>query len=509
MNGESIGAQDQGRSLSRADATGRLLISPSVSGWLGPARIWLALLVLATTSIVLIDGIQRNYRFDDSAIESLHYAGLPLTYVFAAVSLPLSFGFASAVGLSKKSGLVLWFILGTTAFTKDFAYIHWPGLPLYVTDIVWALLFLFYRHNLRGAWKELPRLARWFLLLFLGLGCLDLLRSLLGGRSSILAMRDFAIVLYVLFVPIGYLFAENRVAVRSIFLFAVLGTLLGTFDGVLFSLRIPGERRYLVYGLYVAIAFTGLLVVTIQKRWRVPGAWFFIIILGIGCVLSNARTLDLDVILAVCLSVLAGAQSLRDALRLAAKFAAGAGILLLLAVLLATRTASFRELADRATIEFVSGTVDYVNDDDARFRLLAWAEAISRFGANPVFGEGYGVPFSFELADTDVRPHNTYLTVLYKMGIVGLASLLGALMVVGVTSWRAFRCRPRTSDGTVLLLLLMTLFMMLTYGALNLFLESPFFAAPFWLLIGITIARSTRTLRYRPTAGTLSQEHIS
>jgi len=45
-------------------------------------------------------------------------------------------------------------------------------------------------------------------------------------------------------------------------------------------------------------------------------------------------------------------------------------------------------------------------------------EALCRI---PLAGEGFGVPFIFDrlFLENDPRPHNTFFTVLYKMGLAG------------------------------------------------------------------------------------------
>ena len=47
---------------------------------------------------------------------------------------------------------------------------------------------------------------------------------------------------------------------------------------------------------------------------------------------------------------------------------------------------------DRAETQLVSGTLNYADDPNATFRLMAWFEAFQRFSASPVLGEAYGIP---------------------------------------------------------------------------------------------------------------------
>src|SRR4029077_15468602 len=93
---------------------------------------------------------------------------------------------------------------------------------------------------------------------------------------------------------------------------------------------------------------------------------------------------------------------------------AGITVALLLVLWAASQTKAGTAMVERAGTELVSGTLNYSDDPNAKFRLVAWFEAFQRFSANPVLGEAYGIPFTFEFDAGDARPHNTYLTVLYK-----------------------------------------------------------------------------------------------
>ena len=126
---------------------------------------------------------------------------------------------------------------------------------------------------------------------------------------------------------------------------------------------------------------------------------------------------------------------------------------------------------------------------------MAWFEALQRFGQHPMIGEGYGIPFVFDIDSADARPHNTYLTILYKMGLVGflpLAILVGMLHWKG---WVAVRSFAQSQESTVLYIILTSQLVMCLFGSLNLLLESPFLASIFWLLMGVGI-RAIYLLRH-------------
>jgi len=149
------------------------------------------------------------------------------------------------------------------------------------------------------------------------------------------------------------------------------------------------------------------------------------------------------------------------------------------------QTKAGAELLDTTATELVSGTVDYADDPNATFRLLAWAEAGERFAENPLLGEGFGVPFSFERTAFDVRPHNTFMTILYKMGLLGFLPLIVLLVTFQYRGWRSLRSFRQEPGALFLYVLLLAQLAMFVFGCLNLLLESPFMASIFWVILGV------------------------
>src|SRR5204863_4650199 len=96
-----------------------------------------------------------------------------------------------------------------------------------------------------------------------------------------------------------------------------------------------------------------------------------------------------------------------------------------------------RDFTTRVADNMASGILHTSDDAFWQFRLTAWKEAWRRFEEYPSAGEGFGIPFNFDIWDNDPRPHNTFLTVLYKMGLLGLLPLLSLLAYFFWLSLRA------------------------------------------------------------------------
>jgi O-antigen ligase len=207
--------------------------------------------------------------------------------------------------------------------------------------------------------------------------------------------------------------------------------------------------------------------------------------LAMGVFLANARTIYVALGAVLPIMVLIGPaaklQISRRALRLGAGIAV-ASVFLALAVM---QTRAGKALLDMTVTELASGTLHYADDPNAAFRLLAWLEAGNRFAQNPVLGEGFGVPFTFELTSDDVRPHNTFLTILYKMGVLGFLPAMVLLVGFQWKGWSSLRSFHQQPEALFLYVLLLAQLVASVFGCLNLLLESPFLASIYWVILGV------------------------
>ena len=158
-----------------------------------------------------------------------------------------------------------------------------------------------------------------------------------------------------------------------------------------------------------------------------------------------------------------------------------------LAAFVFLRTEAGRDFAERSTEELASGVLNSGEDPNWQFRLSAWKEAWRRFEEYPLAGEGFGVPLTFEGLpfDNDPRPHNTFLTVLYKMGLIGFLPLVALLVYFFWSTIAAAHCNLGSRRVALLQIVVLAQLAFLLYGAANLMLESPFLAALFWATWGL------------------------
>jgi O-antigen ligase len=148
-------------------------------------------------------------------------------------------------------------------------------------------------------------------------------------------------------------------------------------------------------------------------------------------------------------------------------------------------------------------------DATGAWRMTRWAVALRLWLCHPIFGAGFGtllLPYSL---DTDQfrtglfnggAPHNTYLFVLDRMGIVGFSLII----FCWVYSMRRLWKMVRMSHSPDALAALNILVAMAGFAAFVLFFERPVNNAPFWIILALG-ARLSEHPRLRARSFSLRQ----
>jgi len=448
---------------------------------------WLILLCLVGILIVVSDGLTRPFEEDEVSLslEPLTYEPFKGALVFAVLTLPLTLIYGRSIHVPDKEVALLWFVMSTAAYAKDFAYVGIPQIKVFITDIVLMSCTVFDMSRLRVAMQSLGRGPRLTIALFFISGVIAASRGVASGQDNMLVLRDFAIVIYSIFLPVGFAFAASWDTVKRFFGFFSLGAAFCSLNALAWFIAQPGQRRYLGYGIYLVVALIVVTLLTVNKVLK-RGGWVVATVLFLGLLLFNARAAYFAMAGSFGIVLLIGARlqkrhdlfaRLKLGLTLATVF--GATILAL------SYTGLGAAFIDRSEDEVMAAILQPSEDPTSQFRLLAWAEAINRFADHPLFGEGYGTPFTFAIYNDDPRPHNTYLTVLYKMGLAGFIPFV---LLLAMFFWRS--CRILLShryDKQALMVYILSLVVVAQClnGLFNYIVESPFTASIFWLSIGM------------------------
>jgi O-antigen ligase len=447
---------------------------------------WLVLLMAIGVWIAIYDGSTRPYIPDEEFLplnQILAYEAYKAGWVFAAVALPLVLLHGSKLKFSISDSFLMWFVLCTAAYTKDFAYIKVPNAPIYITDVTLALLFV---SNFLWPKLRVPKFqALWMkaLALFIVLGMIAAARGIAGRMDTVDVLRDAALFVYPAFILIGFFARRKKELAEQVCLMVVCGALIGTITGVAWYLAEPDMRRYISY-FYVPLAFMLVVFAIVSRRVKTIIGAPLLVLLGWGIVVSNTRSTYVSLAPTLLLMAIMGigTKRFKDVIKpmmiTAVTLVIGIGLFL--------QTREGEQYFGRIFDQLVSVVLHTGDDPNSQWRLLAWAEAFRRFVANPVIGEGFGNPLTFELMKEDVRPHNIYLTVLYKLGLTGFFAFAALLAPALWAAWRTVRkCIHR--DTALLQGLFLCQFFLVAFGAVNPLIETPFMASYFWLNFGLMI----------------------
>jgi hypothetical protein len=463
-------------------------LRPTVQHNLGQITLWLVLAMAVGAWIAVSDGLTRDWIPELEmlgATELLQYEAYRMAWVFAGVTLPLILLHGAKLRMRVSESLLLWFMLCTAAYTKDFAYLKIPGAPVYITDVMLALalmaVFVWPRLRIPKLTSALPR----SLLILVLVAVVDALRGFASGQDRINVLRDFAIVAYMLFLLPSYYARKPKQISEQFCLMTVCGGIVSTIVGVCWYLAEPGMRRYISY-IAVPLAFILVVVAIVSRRMKLQLGIPLLLLLGWGVIVSNTRStfLVLPITFAVMFLSSWGKKRWKEAVK---PVLIGV-IVMAIGITAALQTREGAAYVNRVNDQFVSLLIHGSDEDNAHWRILAWAEAGRRFLTNPVMGEGFGVPLLTEATNTgDVRPHNIYITILYKMGLVGFAAFVYLIVPPVFRALRSLRRYGDHPDAPLLRALFLCQVFSMIFGAMNPLIETPFMASMFWLNMGFML----------------------
>jgi len=228
-----------------------------------------------------------------------------------------------------------------------------------------------------------------------------------------------------------------------------------------------------------------------KKFWPI-----FATISSVACVLlMNSRAALISVALSLGLAYLLHYSTTRGKTMIRSFMQLAVPIVLLFGLISLPLTAPGQRIL--ATIDrSQTGTVGQVNAQGTeRARQLVWSGVVewtNKEGSRQLFGSGFGNDFLTEsgtlqyLEGTtyeNVRsPHNWFVGVYARMGLVGLALAVAVCAQLLVT---ILRHRKRIAADPLLSLTALITVAILPVATLGVVLESPFGAVPFWWAAGI------------------------
>lgn len=400
------------------------------------------------------------------------------------------------------------------ALGKSFAIIKvsFHNIPLFVTEAVlfFLLITLVIPRLLKGKSSFAKKVSFYLVLLYLLLGAVNLLRGF--STYKMFALRDSAIVYYSLFIFVVLeVFTDMkkfRVLIRILLLSGIIGLAIGI---ICFSGYRLSNLPYLKHMKFDPLSM-----------------YYSFLMIGIFCLYPFVRTNKTKVLLVILFCIafveviifgyrsawlgLIGAFSFiffkmkGEKYRIISKFAASTFIILPLLVILIgaslyLQQGKFDYFLSKAAWLFHPTTKRTVAADTVNWRLELWKQAIVKGSeSHLLFGSGFGKGFEFtgriagvylaQVTGFGVEsritfPHNGYVTIFYKMGIVGIVSFL----VINLHFFlKGLKFLKRRTDPFKKHLMLTILACFIFWNIMSCFfvvLECPHMGIFLWIIIGL------------------------
>jgi O-antigen ligase len=445
---------------------------------------------------------------------------LATLYPMHAVGLLIVLAVLGAIWLGlaylRRSGLEMWQIVLLIALSgylvlnygfENLAF-HVGGVPIILSYLLMfsALGLAAYSHPylLRSARQE-P--AVFFLLAMFGLACLHLVIDL--PKYGIWALRDASICFDSVFIILGLLWSQRRASLTPLMKWLMIILLLNsvyslTFpwmeriqawsptSGVFLQIPIIGYYRgnYLFLGLGALFYLFCSSEVFKWPRWFVL---LFAVVQLFGLTILQARQMYVALGVILLLLVVIG-ETKKSGKLLLILGAPVAAVVLLTAIgaeipgrIGPVRTDFFLE--HFRSISGAEGTPGA----SVEGRVEWYDEVAGRIRKNPWFGEGFGQPlitFENDLTGGVVRqPHNSSLTVLARLGIVGLLPWFALHLYIVSRFVYAFRQRHRLDRqmADLILWLFMLYLVYMISSIVEPAFEFPSAAVPFYFFLGLSL----------------------
>jgi O-antigen ligase len=432
----------------------------------------------------------------------------------------------SASRITPSVWLIVLYILGTRISPDGVGKLGFSagGIPVYSTEVLIGLLLItvFLRRPTglmiwlaSGSGAGFAGVAVW--LLFWS----SIVYTIRGFPAwRLLAIRDLAIFGYSLIFVLAYFTIDTRdkaLFVLKAFIYAGAITAILLVGDSLLGLHIlfKPELRGVAgsadtvasigggdIGAAVAVS-VGPLILFAAKTSPDDSRMRFVYLGLIGlCMLALIITQTRSASVGAALSVAVAVTGLsgREATRLALILLASACIGGLFAAVMPGEGGERLIASFWATLQ--SGS-ELTEDPNFAFRYLRWVYVANEWRSSPLFGMGFGVPLvppdfisEDEVGLNAGMPHNTYLTVLARMGVFGLTLIVLPWLHGILLCFRRRTIGDASPDYQRMTSSILVFFA--GFAGFVLFFERPWHSAPFWIMLAIAnrLSEPAKTVPY-------------
>jgi len=139
-----------------------------------------------------------------------------------------------------------------------------------------------------------------------------------------------------------------------------------------------------------------------------------------------------------------------------------------------------------------------LSGNNAKWRIILWKDIIQKSMKKPILGYGFGMLYNNETlknmgweygADVGfLDPHNSYLSILYRTGIVGLLIFLLFIVSFFIKMIKFLRSCQDLAISAYMISVLSTIIFILVISFFMVVLEGPFLGIFLWVFIGLALS---------------------
>ena len=260
----------------------------------------------------------------------------------------------------------------------------------------------------------------------------EILRNVFKYKIAAFGEFRYTYITFILPVYIIYFFSSNEERIK-LFKFVVFTSLILTLLFIpiigflkgwdIHPLLDPEKGRFLPSELSLGL-FYGLMGLIIGKKYEIfelKNYKIFLIttISVIIILIDNHRSVWLSIVIVFLILFLLRLKKRM----LSYRWILSSLILIVIVFLLIGSDANISKFLSERLLAFTNPE----QDPTANWRLLNWSFQIEHFFHSPIIGEGFGGYWGFSIYKNDIwiMPHNLYIMILAKLGIIGLILYLG------------------------------------------------------------------------------------
>lgn len=311
------------------------------------------------------------------------------------------------------------------------------------------------------------------------------------GRS---ALYEFRIVIYSLFLPIFLNVVNSRQKVDLMIKMILLGCIpLGIIilynllkTNIIMDLRYRAATHYASgrQSLFLSFAFLYFLVQSLTVKGKKMGKVLLMAVTGLLVFVAQNRTVYISLPVGmIILYFLLHKKARTTYWKILVRF------LIVGCILLLVLNAFHSGLLIKRVLKSGSGIVNYQEDVTGTFRLFVWIQEIAKIKSNPWLGENFGSSFQFWVPGgglfKGLDPHNAYITIALKTGLIGLATFLWVVCFFFRESLKYIRANRGSQEQGILLFVLVGLADLLIFIGFNAELSYTGSGVFIWILMGM------------------------